>query len=325
MQMLRKFSVVIILVSMCSCATIFSGRRENVFVETYPSNALISRNGECLGITPALISIDRKSKEPLELVKEGYVSQTIRVRRSMNPFFILNFGNPVAYKIDIMSGASFRFDQRIYIRSLQLQSEENVTNEVSMLVDSAGIDGEVFWEAERKLTANDFKRKMSDEDQYFSGGTSARIACSYFRSDTGLTAQITSIFSGHDSFLRQDRNLPKILKHEQIHFDICEIYAREIRKQLSLTTFDSCSFKEGLNALCFKAIQEMESRQACFDEEISNTPVRKNAIALWNRQIRLELLQLIDYSKPVVPVKFSNICGDQSQLRSADANRFTQE
>ncbi len=308
---LQHVLVVLFALTFSSCATILSGSRQYIFVETYPGNAIITRNGEFLGTTPLLIRIERNSKAPLEVSHPGYESQVIYLKRKINPFVFLNFGNPLGYKIDLMSGGSFRFEKSYYIRSLSYKSEQQVCAEVNTFADEDKLPDAIFWNEKRKLAEGDFRGStVPGDDRYYAAGTVATISCEYILSDSSSLVIITPVFSAAFSFLKAGKNKTvTILRHEQIHFDITEIYARKIRQQLSSGFFGRESFRQKMNSICFNLMQEMEAYQAFFDEETCNAPSADEMEKKWMKKIEQELIDLDKYKEEKFCIPFSKNAG----------------
>jgi len=92
----------------------------------------------------------------------------------------------------------------------------------------------IEWNKDRKLTWEDFKGATKDWNA---------AAVSYCGIDiqpvktniwTGkLTVKITAFFNTDSSFYFKERADSNVLRHEQFHFNIAELYARKMREELS--------------------------------------------------------------------------------------------
>lgn len=74
-----------------------------------------------------------------------------------------------------------------------------------------------------------------------------------------------------------------ILSHEQLHFDIAELYARKFRKQLSETQF-STDIKAEVKELYQKVLKELYIYQNKYDRETNFSRDRKQQ-QYWNAMI----------------------------------------
>lgn len=89
----------------------------------------------------------------------------------------------------------------------------------------------IYWNENRKLTWDDFKgAPPSDTMSIYGAATTSTITIDYVCNDTILVYLIRAWFSKNKSWVREKGKTPEILRHEQLHFDITELYARKIRK-----------------------------------------------------------------------------------------------
>ena len=104
--------------------------------------------------------------------------------------------------------------------------------------------GIVLWSANRKLTFEDFKGKISSDDRYVvinqkkEGEVDAgrsRIAISLnFQCNNGkANHKITTEFEQFNSWIVPEYRNEQSLNHEQGHFDIAEIFARKLKKEIA--------------------------------------------------------------------------------------------
>lgn len=86
-----------------------------------------------------------------------------------------------------------------------------------------------------------------------------------------------------------------ILKHEQGHFDIAEIFARKLFKEVSSYKFNYKSFQKDLDAIYKKVVAEKEVFQEQYDTETNYSRHKKNQEA-WLEKIADEINQLQDFA-----------------------------
>jgi len=103
----------------------------------------------------------------------------------------------------------------------------------------------------------------------------------------GFDYKITCTFSKTKSWGLHKTDY--ILIHEQGHFDIAEIFARKLNKEMSEYKFDNNSFKEDLKEIYQSIAIEKDSFQNQYDEE-TNHSINKEKQAEWQKKID-ELLQ----------------------------------
>ncbi len=85
------------------------------------------------------------------------------------------------------------------------------------------------WDGDRQLTWDDFANQNTlDEKQFYGAYVSTSIVLKTGKSGPLVFASM----SPHRSWVRSGHANAKSLKHEQLHFDITEIYARKLRAHL---------------------------------------------------------------------------------------------
>jgi predicted secreted Zn-dependent protease len=85
-----------------------------------------------------------------------------------------------------------------------------------------------------------------------------------------------------------------LLAHEQLHFDITELYARKLRKALQTYEPDE-KMKKELDAIYSKVEKQRRQMQTQFDKE-TNHSINKEAEFKWRVFIKQELDKLSEFS-----------------------------
>ena len=86
-----------------------------------------------------------------------------------------------------------------------------------------------------------------------------------------------------------------ILSHEQGHFDLAELFARKLHKEMSNYTFNKKSFQKDLKKIYDSIMKERESTQNQYDKE-TNHSINKEKQAEWLKKISRMLEELKDYA-----------------------------
>ena len=109
--------VALTIISMfCSCASILSGRKQNVHITSYPSGARIYVNGKDQGaITPSTVKLPRKKKVNLVFQKQGYEDGVMEQGASFNFTSLGNIvlGGIPGFLIDWGTGAIYKYPKNI--------------------------------------------------------------------------------------------------------------------------------------------------------------------------------------------------------------------
>ena len=112
----KSTTVVILLVgasmTLSSCATIFSGSRQQVTFTSYPPGAtVVDRRGETLGVTPTVANV-RRASNPRITMQLGDQVQDVNLSGSFNPNVLWNIllGGIPGMLIDYSTGAAWRYN-----------------------------------------------------------------------------------------------------------------------------------------------------------------------------------------------------------------------
>ena len=137
------------------------------------------------------------------------------------------------------------------------------------------------WSPSRKLTWNDYKASP-DPHSDAAASTTSYLAIEYHISSSSFGYKIESRFSKTRSW-----GLHKtayILSHEQGHFDIAEIFARKLNKEMSEYKFNKRTYQQDLNKIYNKVLDEKEKMQNDYDKE-TNHSIKKEEQAEWLKKI----------------------------------------
>lgn len=142
------------------------------------------------------------------------------------------------------------------------------------------------WSAERKLTWSDFKGK-SFKTAWAAATTASGISYEFSTSGTGdsmqLNIKVSTYFYPNKSWYRPELCNDVILSHEQLHFDISELYARKMQRILQETTFTK-DIESEISAIFKQINRELGQFQNRYDHE---TDFSRNfeKQAFWNKMI----------------------------------------
>lgn len=152
---------------------------------------------------------------------------------------------------------------------------------------------------ENVLTWSDFKG-TPDPASPFAANTSSGISYGWSMKGSAAgkeyTYEVTSFFIPGKSWVKGGSASANLLSHEQLHFDITELFARKLRKALTEFDFDNArDLKADLQALYKHAEKERALMQQKFDVETRHS---MNAAAQleWQKLIKEELSKLEKFS-----------------------------
>ena len=136
------------------------------------------------------------------------------------------------------------------------------------------------WNTERKLTWDDFTADAPGNTSD-AALTTTYVGFSYSKSRNVISYKIECKFQKSRSWGRVKTEY--ILKHEQGHFDIAEIFARKLNKEIKAYLAKSNNH-EGLNPIYSKVMQEKRDMQEQYDKE-SNHSIHKVKQGEWDEKI----------------------------------------
>ncbi|MCX8040540.1 MAG: PEGA domain-containing protein [Planctomycetota bacterium] len=98
------------------CATIVNGSRQNIAVNSSPSGATVIVDGKPQGSTPWIGKIERRSRMPILIQKEGYEPVTLNLDGEMSGWFLGNFicGGLLGATTDLVSGGVYVYSPDSY-------------------------------------------------------------------------------------------------------------------------------------------------------------------------------------------------------------------
>lgn len=162
-------------------------------------------------------------------------------------------------------------------------------------------DNKLYWTKNKRLSFSDFLgipdkqdalNEFTKNNTHTFGTITKSIDISY-QTQKGKT--VFTVYAGMDkklSWIRNDGDTIT-LKHEQAHFDICEIYARKLRRDLKKVKSLS-EAKELYN----NASADEDAEQNNFDKE--NTFISGGLTLQWEEKIKMSLDSLELHNKPIV-------------------------
>lgn len=146
----------------------------------------------------------------------------------------------------------------------------------------------ISW-SERKLTWEDFKGEPPQSDRVAAttaSGISYRFTTlSNTSKHLKVNFEISTHFYPNESWYKPELCDDIILGHEQLHFDITELFARKLRKEFSQATFDHTNIKSKVKSIYNKNNKELSAFQNRYDAETNFSRNRKNQ-RIWNLKIK---------------------------------------
>ena len=148
----------------------------------------------------------------------------------------------------------------------------------------------IFWNNNYKLKWNDFKGSP--------GATNfmALSNCIFSyralpKSDKGileLHIHLNACFDRNRSWVKPNQEKDTLLAHEQLHFDICELNIRHLRKRILDSDLDPIDFDKQINTLFNEVWNEYQEQQQRYDEETGHGIIADKQ-QMWQTDIHSQL------------------------------------
>jgi hypothetical protein len=156
----------------------------------------------------------------------------------------------------------------------------------------------IIWKQDSLLHKEDFKAKGKNSGPL--GYANTGIFMYAGESGGELLFNIEALFIKSKSYITQYSEY--VLKHEQIHFDICELYARKLRQKFTETNFAKVKNLDAETTKMYTKISaELFKEEEKYDRDTEhglNSAKQK----LWDADVKARLLALEEYSKSAINI-----------------------
>jgi len=159
----------------------------------------------------------------------------------------------------------------------------------------AAAPGTFAWSPSRPLTWADFKSQPTPADK-LAALTSATIDVQAACQDFKFNSTVRAVFIPTESWVREaTKASPNLLRHEQVHFDITELYARKLRQKISLSKFDCEHLQPRFKNLTNAVFAEWQKEEARYDQE-TNHGLAADRQKSWEINIQNQLSRLAQFA-----------------------------
>lgn len=162
----------------------------------------------------------------------------------------------------------------------------------------------IAWSSDNQLTWDDFKGKVDKKDETYKAKTYVKVTSFHEVYDNNIVLNVTCKFNQSISWSKSKTESWDLLKHEQLHFDICELMARNIRKEFSehksyqlSATWDTLQ-----NIYDFYFPDSLTKLNIKYDKETDHGTIIDEQ-RRWEKFIDRELRKLNHYSDTVVKIR----------------------
>ncbi len=154
------------------------------------------------------------------------------------------------------------------------------------------------WDSSRKLIWEDFQGTVADTE--YKAETHWRI---YYDFQVSLLNKMPLLsgytvrteFRKDKSWVKEVGGSDQLLRHEQGHFDLAEVYARKFRAQLDTLSFSTSNYRMEIDSLFEIILAQCDDEQNIYDVETGHG-LKVTIQEDWLEIIQKELNTLEDFS-----------------------------
>lgn len=178
----------------------------------------------------------------------------------------------------------------IYVLFLVILTSEILNAQGDAYDEKANLE----WNEFHALSWEDFQGKP-EKNAAGDAGTSVQIKAKPYLVKKKVKYDVYTVFNKNKSWKRDQS--PLLLAHEQLHFDLAEVYARKIRKRISELSSKGVNDIKLYNREIQFLLEESNEADRQYDIETLHGMLDKKQAA-WQKKIKEELSALKDFKKP---------------------------
>ena len=163
--------------------------------------------------------------------------------------------------------------------------------QISINLIAQNTDSLKCWSSRDKLTWNDFRGKIPESNDYGNAATWYKLNAIPELKNGRLDYIVTLSFKRYESWTT-DTSSQDMLLHEQLHFDIAELYARKLRKAIQNV---ARSIRQPTSKDFVPLIQKLYAENSRMQEEYDKNTIHGvdlKAQKNWNKKVFFQLEEL---------------------------------
>jgi hypothetical protein len=147
------------------------------------------------------------------------------------------------------------------------------------------------WHADRPLTWDDFTGPVrTASGDHTAAETNCGIAVETSLAPSGGKAKVYvfNTFDKRSSWVREGKDLPAVLEHEQGHWDLCELYTRKMQARFDSEDITGAVLSRKVNEIYNEVSREYMQRQEQYEQDTQHGIIAE-AQQRWTKLISGEL------------------------------------
>ena len=159
-------------------------------------------------------------------------------------------------------------------------------------------DGQKRWSSEKKLTIDDFKIKISDQNNeaVYSQFMISYSAQGFDFLKRNLNSKIGNLFLGNASWIDTTKvgNIAKQIEFQQTQFDLAEIHARKFRERLFIKKWKISKGFDIMNKISNEIMAEFSKQRLLLIRE-TESGRNQEKLNQWKEKIEKKLKELYEF------------------------------
>jgi hypothetical protein len=165
------------------------------------------------------------------------------------------------------------------------------------------LKNKILWDENHPLIWKDFKGPVNKKSSYNAVTTSGVYYQADPVSENEISVNVYTCFDPKKSWKKKKNMNDDLLKHEQNHFDLSEVYARLLRKKLSgLEPNTAKNIYTTIKQEFSQKNKEIKTISQQYDKETDHGG-KKEQQDMWNNKVKALLAETKDYNSNPVKIK----------------------
>jgi hypothetical protein len=159
------------------------------------------------------------------------------------------------------------------------------------------------WKENQPLNWDNFKGPIDRKSSFYAETSTGIHTFSELKNQNDLIVHVMAYFYPKKSWNNKKGISDELLKHEQNHFDLSEVYARLLIKKLSsIESKNPNKIIQTVKSESSKSFVELKKKQAEYDKDTNHSKL-KDQQEQWNTKVKDMLLETNDYNKNSITFK----------------------